>query len=126
MPGGDRTGPMGEGPRTGRAAGFCTGSDVPGYVNPGPRGFWRYGGGRGWRFFGYGGGRGWRNRYHATGLTGWLWETLGRPWSTPTAARTSEGELDELKRQSRLLEGFLGGVRKRIEELESKAGEAQR
>jgi hypothetical protein len=124
MPGGDRTGPMGEGPRTGRAAGFCTGSDVPGYVNSGPRGFWGYGGGRGWRFWGYGGGRGWRNRYHATGLTGWLWEALGRPSSAPAEGRTSEGELDELKRQSGLLESFLGSIRKRIEELESKAGKS--
>jgi len=33
MPGGDRTGPMGMGPKTGRAAGFCAGSDAPGFVN---------------------------------------------------------------------------------------------
>lgn len=37
MPGGDRTGPLGQGPMTGRAAGYCAGSDVPGYANPIPR-----------------------------------------------------------------------------------------
>ncbi|MDD2247185.1 MAG: DUF5320 domain-containing protein [Proteiniphilum sp.] len=31
MPTGDRTGPMGQGPRTGRARGFCSGFDAPGY-----------------------------------------------------------------------------------------------
>lgn len=31
MPTGDRTGPMGQGSRTGRARGFCSGSDTPGY-----------------------------------------------------------------------------------------------
>ncbi len=33
MPGGDRTGPRGEGPRTGRRAGFCSGYKIPGYAN---------------------------------------------------------------------------------------------
>jgi hypothetical protein len=33
MPRGDRTGPLGEGPKTGRQMGYCTGHDGPGYVN---------------------------------------------------------------------------------------------
>ncbi|MFO7968160.1 MAG: DUF5320 domain-containing protein [Archaeoglobaceae archaeon] len=33
MPGGDRTGPRGEGPRTGRKAGLCSGYKTPGYTN---------------------------------------------------------------------------------------------
>ena len=37
MPGGDRTGPAGMGPMTGRAAGYCAGYPVPGYMNPGTR-----------------------------------------------------------------------------------------
>ncbi|MBN1863537.1 MAG: DUF5320 domain-containing protein [Victivallales bacterium] len=36
MPGGDGTGPMGMGSMTGRAAGFCAGYGVPGYMNPMP------------------------------------------------------------------------------------------
>ena len=35
MPGGDRTGPGGAGPMTGRAAGYCAGyAAAPGYANP--------------------------------------------------------------------------------------------
>jgi len=33
MPGGDRTGPWGMGPRTGRKAGFCSGYKKPGFMN---------------------------------------------------------------------------------------------
>jgi len=36
MPRGDGTGPAGMGPMTGRAAGYCAGYPVPGYVNPIP------------------------------------------------------------------------------------------
>ena len=35
MPRGDGTGPMGMGPLTGRAFGFCAGFRTPGFVNPG-------------------------------------------------------------------------------------------
>ena len=34
MPRGDRTGPGGMGPMTGRAAGYCAGSGTPGFMNP--------------------------------------------------------------------------------------------
>ena len=41
MPAGDRTGPFGLGPMTGRQAGYCAGYPLPGYMNPIPgRGFW--------------------------------------------------------------------------------------
>ena len=50
MPRGDRTGPWGLGPRTGRAAGYCAGYPVPGFMNPIPG----YG-----HEFGRGYGRGW-------------------------------------------------------------------
>ena len=42
MPRGDRTGPWGLGPMTGRAAGYCAGYPVPGFMNP------TVGFGRGW------------------------------------------------------------------------------
>ena len=51
MPYGDRTGPEGKGPRTGRAMGFCAGYDRPGSCTGGGRGMGR---GRG---FGFGRGR---------------------------------------------------------------------
>jgi len=38
MPRADGTGPMGMGAMTGRAAGYCAGSRVPGYANPVPGG----------------------------------------------------------------------------------------
>ncbi len=48
MPGGDRTGPMGEGPMTGRGAGYCTGNELPGRAYSAPRGYAGYAGrGRG-------------------------------------------------------------------------------
>jgi len=34
MPRGNRTGPMEMGPMTGRAAGYCAGYGMPGYMNP--------------------------------------------------------------------------------------------
>lgn len=34
MPRGDRTGPLGLGPRTGRSMGYCSGFRVPGFTNP--------------------------------------------------------------------------------------------
>jgi len=60
MPFGDRTGPRGLGPMTGRRAGYCTGFGMPGFASPIPRrgwfGFGWWGGRRGGR----GRGRGWR------------------------------------------------------------------
>jgi len=71
MPFGDGTGPLGLGPMTGRAAGFCAGFGRPAFASPMPGypynyGYagvatawprWGYGVGRG---FGRGLGRGWR------------------------------------------------------------------
>jgi len=55
MPGGDRTGPQGMGPMTGRRMGYCSGYNSPGYANPGPRRFFGRGFGRGfgWRRWGF-------------------------------------------------------------------------
>jgi hypothetical protein len=38
MPHGNRTGPMGQGSKTGRAMGYCSGSDSPGYKTGVPAG----------------------------------------------------------------------------------------
>ena len=63
MPGGDKTGPLGAGPMTGRALGPCAGNDAPGYDSAAPgRGF--FGRGRGG---GGGGGQGRRRRFFAAG-----------------------------------------------------------
>jgi len=55
MPRGDRTGPFGQGPRTGRAAGYCAGYGAPGFMNQAPGFGYGYGRGRG---AGYGRSRG--------------------------------------------------------------------
>lgn len=47
MPGGDRTGPQGRGPKTGGGLGNCTESEQPGYLTPQPARRFRYGFGRG-------------------------------------------------------------------------------
>jgi len=119
MPAGDRTGPMGFGPMTGRAAGYCAGYSVPGYANA----F----GGRGGVGRGRGGGWGWRNRYRATGVPGWAWFGAGAPVAAqvPFAAQAGvTGAADEaelLKNQAKYLEDALDGLRKRIEELDKQA-----
>lgn len=46
MPWGDRTGPEGRGPMTGRGLGFCAGYNRPGFVRGVPRGRPRLGRGR--------------------------------------------------------------------------------
>lgn len=126
MPGGDRTGPMGMGPMTGRAAGYCAGYPVPGFMNPvGGRGF----GGRG-------GGRGWRHGYYATGLPGWARAGWGAPpyWGAPAAgyapwagaaAPTRDAELEALKAQAEYLESSLAEIRKRVQELEAEETPSQ-
>jgi hypothetical protein len=96
MPRGDRTGPLGMGERTGRAAGFCAGFDMPGYANQAPgRGFGR---GRG------GGGSGRRNA----------------PYAPPAASQNPDPELTRqlLKRQAEDLQSELEMVKKRLAEVE--------
>ncbi len=125
MPGGDRTGPAGLGPMTGRAAGYCAGYGMPGYANP--AGGRAYGGfGRG---FG-GGGRGRRNRYWATGVPGWAWFGGAYSGAVPgyygaTAGVGVPNELDVLKGQADYFENALDGIKKRIAELEKQANESK-
>lgn len=123
MPGGDRTGPWGAGPMTGRGAGFCAGYGMPGYMNPIPGRGAGFGGGRGrgmGRGFG-GGGRGWRNMYYATGLPGWArsdWPMSYAPqWGAPYSEKE---ELAGLRDQAKYFNDALAEIRRRIEELEKR------
>jgi len=122
MPGGDGTGPMGMGPMTGRAAGFCAGYNLPGYANPVPgRGFGMgFGGGFG-RGRG-GGGRGRRNMYYATGLTGWQRAAMAGPgWGGAAPAMTREQQVDALKAQADSLAHTLDSIREQIAALEKES-----
>ena len=102
MPRGDRTGPAGMGPMTGRAAGFCAGFQSPGFANRG--------GGRGFRGYGQGAGRGWRNRFCA-------------PVYQANAPQVPvQNELEYLKEQAQYLKESLDGINKRVEELQKESG----
>ena len=112
MPGGDRTGPLGAGPMSGRGAGFCRGYGRAGWANPAPwqrqgRGFGR---GRG-RARGGPGGYGWRHRFYATGVPGWARDER---WSERPAAGT---EQEWLATRVQQLEGELEEVRTRLADL---------
>ncbi|MBN1908636.1 MAG: DUF5320 domain-containing protein [Pirellulales bacterium] len=118
MPGGDRTGPMGQGPMTGRGAGYCAGYPVPGTMNGPGRGFGR-GFGRGG---GFGGGRGWRHRFYATGLTGWQRAAAAVPPVAPAQpVETREEEIALLRQQAEMLGSSLEQIKQRLDELQSPA-----
>jgi len=106
MPRGDGTGPMGMGPMTGRAAGYCAGYGVPGYANPG---FGR-GMGMAWgRGGGFGMGMAWRRgRGRAFGFA-------PAPF-VPTPTR--EQELDVLHSQADWLKEQMDAINQRIGELD--------
>ncbi|MBN2429743.1 MAG: DUF5320 domain-containing protein [Deltaproteobacteria bacterium] len=112
MPGGDRTGPLGMGPGTGRRAGFCSGYNMPGYMNSGPAR--EFAGG-----FGPGmgnGGHGWRNWCRATGRPGWM--RSGWNGDMPGAAAWSpDGEKQVLEQQLQGLEYELGRIKRRLSEI---------
>jgi hypothetical protein len=112
MPGGDRTGPQGLGPRTGRARGYCSGSSVPGYANP-P--FPIYGQGlrirRGRGFWGRGRGF-WRRDYYP--------ETYYEPapyYRDAYSEPSRENEKSYLEDMIKDLEGELKAIRERLKEL---------
>jgi len=105
MPGGDRTGPTGAGPMTGRRAGYCAGYNMPGSRNMAMSM-------RGTGFGHRGGGHGWRNMFYATGMPGWQ-----RYGFTPP---TPQDDVEMMKAQASQLKDQLDAINKRIEELEQK------
>lgn len=123
MPRGDGTGPQGFGRRTGRAAGYCAGFPVPGYMNPQPgfRGA-GFGRGRGW-------GRGWgrglgRGRMYGAAYPCPVFQGVpayGTPYPGYGPAyeteATTEQEVSFLKEQAALLKEELEAVQGRLEEL---------
>ena len=120
MPGGDRTGPMGMGPMTGRAAGYCAGYPAPGFASGAF--------GRGFRGGGRGVGRGRRQRFYATGVPGWMQAgsapAMGMPWGAALAEPGKEVETASLKQQAEFLEQSLAGIKERLAELEKSSKES--
>jgi len=113
MPGGDRTGPVGMGPMTGRAAGFCAGYPMPGYANPvGGRGM-----GMGWgRGRGRGFGRGLGLRHGGYAANAWdMPYSAAMPFAQGV---TAEQEIADLKAQAQYLANSLSAIKQRIEEIQ--------
>lgn len=101
MPGGNGTGPLGMGPRTGRGAGYCTGNSAPGYMNAIGRCFggWGRGGqgggrGRGWGFFG-------PNAYPSAGMA----DDNARISMLEQQAKNLENSLESILREISQLKG---------------------
>ncbi|KPJ71755.1 hypothetical protein AMJ50_00195 [Parcubacteria bacterium DG_74_3] len=110
MPRGDRTGPMGLGPMTGRGFGYCAGYPHPGYMNPIGRGWgrgmaWRRGWGGGW-------GRGWRR--------GWdpYWGYPDFPYSAQPPTAKEEKEM--LKEEKEILSEELKALRETMKAIEER------
>ncbi|MBN1602557.1 MAG: DUF5320 domain-containing protein [Chitinispirillaceae bacterium] len=106
MPRGDRTGPQGMGPMTGRGAGVCAGYSTPGFMNVLPgRGGMGFGRGRGRGF-----GMGWRN--------GWSFQNAQ---VTPQQVSYQQvDELSSLRNQSKYFDEALQSVNKRISDIQAK------
>ena len=99
MPGGNRTGPLGQGPKTGRGLGFCSGNDQPGFENSNDN-------------FAFGYGTGWRNR----------WGGGNQHRSRHAFRRFSENVSDVtlLENEARILKKQLLSIEKQLSELKKK------
>jgi hypothetical protein len=117
------------GAMTGRAAGYCAGFGIPGYVNPvADRGIGMgYGRGRGALGRGFGGrGRGWRHMFYATGLPGRIrFAAYDAPYGYPAPYQKPDPEIEKqaLKNQAEALQSDLDFIRKRLAEIESESAE---
>ncbi len=113
MPGGDGTGPQGNGPMTGRGTGFCAGYSMPGYSRDPGR--YRAGGNRNRGRSGLYGPGGHRNRFYSTGMPGWM--RYGNESYDQSVAKDSE--LHMLRNQSEYLKNALDNIDRRMKELEA-------
>ena len=95
MPLGDRTGPLGEGPQTGRRMGYCTDYDTPGYYR---------GTGRGRGFFRRGRGQGYGH--------GYFWR---RQWDTKPEKIKGEADIESLRSLILNLRDSLNSILNRFE-----------
>lgn len=114
MPFGDRRGPRGFGPMTGRAAGYCAGVPMPGCANPGAG----FGCNIGWM-----GGLGRRHRrwFRATGQPFWV----RGAWGAPSAYGPWDGPMPQ-EQETALLEGQADWLRQQLEALEAQIAELRR
>jgi hypothetical protein len=119
MPAGDRTGPWGQGPRTGRGLGFCTGFDSPGYTRS-------FGGGMG-RGFRFRGGRvTGRGFYGRMGRGMYEYDQYHMPPFRGYYEPSGEDELKFLKKEAEQLKRYQKDLEKRISDLEKENNSEQR
>ena len=113
MPGGDKRGPRGQGPMTGRGAGYCAGFDEPGFMS-----------GDASRGAGYGWGRGFGGRGRGRGGLGfgqgWGWgfhrgqrPAVDVPYVAPSAGDryTMGEEMALLREQLKTLEDRIAKIK---------------
>jgi len=113
MPRGDRTGPNGMGPMTGRGMGYCAGYNAPGFMNCG---FGR-GMGRG-RGAGFGRGFGWRRAA--------LMQAQVEPAPIYPAQPTKEQELQMLENESTAIEQEQKELNKEMTEIKKRIVELKK
>lgn len=106
MPSGDRTGPRGQGPMTGRAFGFCGGYDTPGYE----KGFGSQG-----RGFGFRRGMGRHRGFGGGGYRDWSFSGYN---ASPYWIQDKGNEIEMLKSQSEALKRMQKDIEKRLNDLE--------
>ena len=111
MPRGDRTGPNGMGPMTGRGVGYCAGYDRPGFANP----INQFGGGRGFgygRGNGYGRGFGYGRGYYGGGYV------PNAPYNPPVNyASNPQDEKTYLENEISALKNEMEAIEKRLKEI---------
>lgn len=105
MPRGDKSGPDGRGPMTGRGAGYCAGFPVPGFQNPGVR---ECGRGRG---FGRGFGKGF-------GVRGSGFRGANSGYGYDPIPNQEIDEKSALKSQADYLKDSLEKVNQRLKDLD--------
>ena len=110
MPGGDRSGPLGQGPGTGRVSGYCYGFDSPGFTK-GP-------GRRMGRIFGFGRGFGRRRGFRG----GWDYEPDRQDYIPVNPRKPSLSKADEIK----FLRSQAEGLKRSQEEIMKRLGELEK
>jgi hypothetical protein len=114
MPRGDRRGPNGMGPMTGRGAGFCNGFDAPGYINRGAGYAGAFGRGLG-RGFAHGGGFGFRSGFDRPMRgSGWGYAPQG---TAPLAGYSKEAEKGYIEDEVSFLKDQLKNLEDRLAEM---------
>ena len=111
---------------SGRGAGFCAGSGMPGFANGAPgrgagmAGFTSGGKGRGAGWFSCmrRGGRGNRNWFHRTGLFGWQRGGADNYGTESGPIQTKDNEIQALKAELQSFERATEQIRSRLTELE--------